>query len=106
MKRPTEHGEIWQAHADRIRPVVVVSRDDLRGVRDRAMIAPITSMVRDAPTFVILDHRDGLAHVSAINCDELNTLDKSKLMRRLGRLSATKMAQLDAALRFALQIVE
>jgi mRNA interferase MazF len=106
MKRITEHGEIWQAHTDKTRPVVIVSRDDLRAVRDRATVAPITSTIRDAPSFVILDHQNGLQHMSAINCDELNTLDKSRLTRRLGRLSPAKIAQLDAALRFALQIDE
>ena len=104
MTRATEHGEVWEARADKTRPVVIVSRDDLRGVRRRATIAPITTTIRDAPTFVILDHRDGLAHLSAINCDELNTLDKSALVRRIGRLSETKLGQLHDALRFALHL--
>jgi mRNA interferase MazF len=106
VKRATEHGEVWEARSDKRRPVVIVSRDDLRGVRDRATIAPITTTIRDAPTFVLLDQRDGLDRLSAINCDELNTLNKAVLIRRIGRLSETKMAQLHAALRFALQITE
>jgi mRNA interferase MazF len=104
VKRATENGEIWEARMDKSRPVVVVSRDDLRGVRSRATVAPITTSLRDAPTFVLLDHRDGLPHLCAINCDEVNTLEKSQLARRLGRLSETKLAQLHGALRFALQL--
>jgi mRNA interferase MazF len=104
MKRATEHGEIWEARMDKSRPVVVVSRDDLRGVRTRATVAPITTSLRDAPSFVLLDHRDGLPRLSAINCDELNTLEKSQLTRRIGRLSEAKLAELRSALRFALQV--
>lgn len=104
MRRTTEHGEIWQARLDKLRPVVVVSRDDPGGVRDRATIAPVTSSIRDAPTFVLLDHRDGLDRLCAINCDELNTLRKTELVRRIGRLSESKLAEVHAALRFALQL--
>jgi mRNA interferase MazF len=106
LSRATEHGEIWEARVDKTRPVVVVSRDDLRGVRRRATVAPVTSTIRDAPTFVLVDHRDGFAQPCAINCDELNTIEKSRLVRRIGRLSETRRAQLDGALRFALQVDE
>ncbi len=100
----TEHGEIWEARLDKLRPVAVVSRDDVTGRRDKATVATITTTLRDAPTFVLVDHRDGLAHLSAINCDELQTIPKRHLVRRIGRLSEARIADLDHALRFALQL--
>jgi len=102
--RATEHGEIWQAKLDKIRPVAIVSRDDVNGRRARATVAPITSTISDIPTHVLVDHADGFAHLSAINCDELQTIPKTSLMRRVGRLSETKIAALNHALRFALQL--
>lgn len=102
--RPTEHGEIWEARLDKVRPVVVVSRDDVAGRRMKATVAAITSTLRDVPTHIPLDHRDGLAHLSAINCDELQTIPKTALVRRIGRLAESKLAALDDALRFALQL--
>lgn len=104
MARPTEHGEIWEANVDKRRPVVVVSRDDVRGRRDRLTVATITTAVRGIPVEVFVDHREGLPAVSAINCDELATILKSELVRRIGRLSTAKIAELDDALRFALQL--
>lgn len=104
MRRATEHGEIWEARVDKTRPVVVVSRDDLRGVRASATFAPITTSIRDAPTFVLVDHRDGLRGLSAINCDDLVTVSKARLVRRIGRLSEAKLAELHSALRFSLQL--
>ena len=102
--RPTEHGEIWQAELDKTRPVIVVSRDDVNGRRARATVAPVTTTITDVPTHILVDHRDGFASASAINCDELQTIPKARLMRRVGRLSEAKIALLDEALRFALQL--
>jgi mRNA interferase MazF len=102
--RATEHGEIWEARLDKLRPVAIVSRDDVTGRRAKTTVASITSTIRDVPTYVPVDHRDGLAQLSAINCDELQTIPKADLRRRIGRLSETKIAALDDALRFALQL--
>lgn len=100
--RPTEHGEIWEGVLDKRRPVVVVSRDDTRGRRDSTTVAAITTSIRGLPTEILLDHRDGLAQLCAVNCDELATLRKADLGRRIGRLSETKIEALDDALGFAL----
>jgi mRNA interferase MazF len=100
--RPTEHGEIWEAVLDKKRPVVVVSRDDTRGRRESTTVAAITTSIRGLPTEVQLDHRDGLAQLCVVNCDELATVRKVDLGRRIGRLSETKVDALDDALRFAL----
>lgn len=104
MARPTEHGELWEATIDKRRPVVVISRDDVAGRRDTTTVAAITRTVRGIATEVVLDHRDGFAEVSAVNCDDLHTIRKATLGRRLGRLSETQLDALDEALRFALQL--
>ena len=102
--RATEHGELWEVRLDKVRPVVIVSRDDVRGRRMKATVASVTTAIRDLPTYVLLDHRDGLPDLSAVNCDELQTIPKAQLTRRLGRLSIEKIDALDDALRFALQL--
>lgn len=104
MARPTEHGEIWEAALDKRRPVVVVSRDDVVGRRDSTTVAAITSTVRGLPTEVLLDHRDGFPQICAVTCDDLTTIRKTRLDRRLGRLSDVRIDHLDEALRFALQL--
>jgi mRNA-degrading endonuclease toxin of MazEF toxin-antitoxin module len=53
---------------------------------------------------VVLDHRDGFPQICAINCDDLKTVQKTLLDRRLGRLSESKLDALEDALRFALQL--
>ena len=104
MSRPTEHGEIWRGIVDKPRPVVVVSRDDARGVRARATVAIVSSTIRGIRTEVVLDHSDGLERACAVNADELFTMDKSRLERRIGRLRPEKLDALHDALRFALEL--
>ena len=104
MPRRTEHGEVWEADVDKRRPVVVISRDDIQGHRSKTTIASITTTIRQVPTEVPLDHRDGLARASVVNCDDLATIEKDELVRRIGRLSASKIEALHEALRFALQL--
>lgn len=104
MARATEHGELWESRLAQRHPVVVVSRDDTRGRRNSTTVAVVTSTVRGLPTEVLLDHRDGMARLCAVNCDDLTTIAKTELVRRIGRLSESKLVALDDALRFALQL--
>ena len=104
MPRGTEHGEIWWADVDKRRPVVVVSRDDPRGARMLTTVAAVTRTARGLQSEVELDKRDGLPGPCVANCDDLNTITKSRLVRRVGRLSEVKLADLHEALRFALQL--
>lgn len=104
MPRGTEHGEIWWAAADKRRPVLVVSRDDTRGARTQTTVASITRTARGLSSEVELDQRDGLPQQCVANCDELTTIAKARLVRRVGRLSGVKLIELDDALRFALQL--
>src|SRR5258705_5110008 len=104
MRRATEHGEIWLAYVDKRRPVVVVGRDDVQGARERTTVAPVTPTARGIASDVDLDQRDGLPLACVASCDELGTIPKSKLIRRIGRLSEAKLLELSEALRFLLQL--
>lgn len=104
MSRPTQHGEIWWAEIDKRRPVAVASRSDGQGVRRQVTVATITTRIRGIPSEVALDETDGLAAPSVVNCDDLATIEKVRLVRRIGRLSEARVADLHRALRFALAI--
>ena len=104
MPEETAHGELWRALIGKRRTVIVVSRDDLRGVRRQTTVAVITRTIRGIPSEVLLDDRDGLSEPSVVNCDVLATIEKSRLKRRIGRLSTSKLEELHEALAFALQL--
>lgn len=102
MKR----GEIWWADVDKRRPVVLLSRNEAYDVRALVIVAPVSTTVRGYAVEVRVGRREGLPKQGVINCDWLVTLPKARLTRRAGALSAAKVAQLDAAVRFALGLSE
>ncbi|OGQ92048.1 MAG: hypothetical protein A2289_23380 [Deltaproteobacteria bacterium RIFOXYA12_FULL_58_15] len=99
-------GEIWWAHVDKQRPVVLVSRQEAYAVRALVIVAPVSTTIRGFAVEVKVGKRDGLPKPGVINCDWLVTIPKSALKERIGTLSSTKRTQLDEALRFALGLDE
>ncbi len=98
MKR----GEVWWAHIDKRRPVVLVSRDEAYDVRALVIVAPVSTTIRGFSVEVRVGKKEGLPRSAVVNCDWLVTLPKRDLRERAGALSASKLAQLDSALKFAL----
>jgi mRNA interferase MazF len=86
------------------RPVVIVSRTGAVRVRPVVTIAPVTRRIRGISSEVLLGRDDGLRERGVANCDNLETVRKSRLTRRIGSLDSRKLVQLDEALRYALGI--
>ena len=98
MKR----GEIWWATLDKLRPVVLLSRQEAYDVRAMVIVVPATTRVRGYTVEVSLGTREGLSKACVVNCDWLVTVRKTDLVERIGTLSSTKLKELDMALMFAL----
>lgn len=83
---------------------VVVSRDFVAGNDDVATVvcAPVYGEILGIRSEVVVGVPDGLSHESAIRCDSLTLMFKSKLARWVAVLSDAKQAELDAALQYAL----
>ena len=86
------------------RPAVLVSRDEVYAIKTRLTVVPLTRTVRGIPTEVRLGPSDGLPKVGVANADEIVTIPQGLLGDRIGMLSAHKLRELDAALRFALAL--
>lgn len=92
-------GEIWLAALDptvgseiqKTRPCVIVSPDELNAHLRTVIVAPMTTGSRPAPFRVALRFKgkDGL-----ILPDQMRTVDKVRLVKRLGRVDAATGAAL------------
>ena len=83
----------------------VLTRDAAIQVLSAVTCAPITRTVRGIRSEVEVGPDEGLPEVSAISCDNIVTLPVSLLDdSRVGHLSVGKRAELDHALRYALDI--
>jgi mRNA interferase MazF len=87
------------------RPVCVLTRTAAIPVLQAVTCAPITRMIRGIPSEVEVGLAEGLPQAGAITCDNIVTVPKAALdPEPVGLLGFGKRAELDGALRFALDI--
>ena len=88
------------------RPVCVLTRDAAIAVLTGVTCAPITRTIRGIRSEVELGPEHGLPESCAINCDNVITIPVEAFdAEPVGRLDEVTRAALDAALRYALDIV-
>jgi mRNA interferase MazF len=87
---------------------VIVSRDFIAGNDDVTTVicAPIYSDTLGLRTEVVVGPEDGLPRESAVRCDFLMLMFKSKLTQLVGSLSVLRQRELNKALAYALQLDE
>lgn len=108
-----KRGEVYLANLDPVvgseiaktRPVVVVSNDQNNEFAWTVTILPITSKKIDKiyPFETALPKGTGnLPKDSKVKADQIRTLDKSRLVSRLGRLGHQEITQIEKAIRIHL----
>jgi mRNA interferase MazF len=104
VARRVERGDIWLYQfrgPDKRRPVVVLTRNEVLGLLSRVIVAPVTSTIHGAPGEVEIGVAEGLKHPSAANLDAVQTVERSRLSRWVGRVSPEKMRAICRALSIA-----
>lgn len=87
---------------DKRRPVIILTRDSAIPYLSAVTIVPITTTIRAIPSEVVLSEADGLLTECAANCDNLQTIAKSKLGGYMAHLAPEKLRELREAIGFAL----
>lgn len=87
---PTMGREIKKA-----RPCLVVSPDEMNAYISTIIVAPMTTKGRPYPTRIACRFR---GKAGQIVLDQLRTVDKARLLNRLGRISEAVQAEVPAAL--------
>jgi mRNA interferase MazF len=90
------------APPDKQRPVLILTRDSAVGHLSTVTVAPISSTVRGVPSEVMLDVDDGMKGPCAVNLHNAATVSQERLGKRVTSLSAARMREVCAALRFSL----
>jgi mRNA interferase MazF len=100
-------GEIWWTDLPAPygrRPAILLSRDKAIAVRGSVTLVPVTGRVRGIPVEVALGPEDGLPRACVANADNITTVLKSHLLRRIGRLTPERLRAVEDAVRFALAL--
>jgi len=93
------------AEIRKTRPAVVIQNDIANEVSPTTIVAAITSKVRyeDDPATVIVEGREGgLHHRSVVLLGQVRTVDRRRLIHRLGTLKPETMAQVDRGIAVSL----
>ncbi len=104
MARAVNRGDIWTYRftgRDKRRPVAVLTRQEVIPLLRTVMVAPITSTIRGAPGEVVIGPEHGLQQESAVNLDHVQTVERARLERRIGRLGPEEMREICRALALA-----
>jgi mRNA interferase MazF len=97
--------EIWWAtFPDPIgrRPVLLLSRDSAYGYLQKYLAVEITSTIRNISVELPLGRAEGLTRKCVANFDNIRTVSRSALDKRIGQLSSRRRAEAKAALGHAL----
>lgn len=95
---------IHTAQLDKVRPVLVLTRELVRPHLGRVTVAPITSTVRGLSTEVPVGSANGLDQPSVVSCDNIVTVLKSALGRHIGYLLPAQEAALARAIHAAFDL--
>lgn len=90
------------------RPVIVVSRDAINQFSPVVIVVPLTSRKKEArvyPSQIVLEAGEGGLKVESIALGEqVRAINKTRLVRQVGRLAPSRLAAVAAALRTALDL--
>lgn len=95
-------GEVWWCEApEGARPVCILTRQAAIAVLSAIVVVPATRTIRGIPTELRLGPDDGLPVECALAFDNLLTVPKALLTRRIARLGPARLAAVCEALRVA-----
>jgi mRNA interferase MazF len=95
---------IHLARLDKVRPVLVLTREVVIPHLTRVTVAPITSRIRGLLIEVPVGTRNGLDKDSVVNLDNIQTIPRADLMQRIGWYFLRDEPALTAALVAALDL--
>lgn len=108
-------GEVWMvdfnpgraSEQKGMRPALIIQNDVGNQYASTTIAAAITTTIKKYPVTVVLArHEGGLKEPSMVNLAQILTLDKTRLIKKLGALSPTRVAEVNSALLISLGLSE
>jgi len=83
---------------------LLLSRDAAYSARASFAVAPITTKIRGIDVEVRVGRAHGLRRDSVVNLDDIQTIHRRLIVRRITRLGSDRMAAVNDAIKFALDL--
>lgn len=88
------------------RPALVISVDEINNcLADLVIVLPITTTFRNIPSHIkVMPPEGGLRKTSFIKCDQIRTISKGRLIKKMGIISDCTMFKIEEVLRTILSL--
>jgi mRNA interferase MazF len=95
---------IHVARLDKVRPVLVLTREIVRPHLNTVTVAPITAKIRGLSTEVPIGPANGLSEHCVVACDHVTTIPAAALGSHIGRLLDEQETKLTEAIHAAFDL--
>ena len=108
-----KRGEIWMVNFNPgrgseqkgIRPALIIQNDIGNRYASTMIVSAITTTLKKYPVTVLLPRgKGGLKENSMVNLAHILTVDKGRLVRKLGSLEEDKIAEVTEAIKISLDV--
>jgi mRNA interferase MazF len=107
---PVRRGEIWWVNMDptrgseirKTRPAIVVTANALNRARRTVVVVPLSTGPQPRPPIIVPTPSAGPNSVAV--CDQVRAVDKRRLTRNEGQLSAVDLRSIEDSLRRVLEL--
>jgi mRNA interferase MazF len=108
-----KRGEIWMVNFNPgrgseqtgVRPALIIQNDIGNQYASTTVVAAITTTIKKYPVTVLLAQgKGGLKQSSMVNLAQILTIDKGRLIKKLGHVGDDKMKEIDEAIKVSLGI--
>jgi mRNA interferase MazF len=88
-----------------VRPALIIQNDTGNQYAATTIIAAITSTIKKYPVTVVVPRgKGGLKEESMINLAQILTIDKGRLIRKMGQIEKEKIVEVDDAIKISLGV--
>jgi len=108
-----KRGEVWMVNFNPgrgseqkgVRPALIIQNDTGNQYAATTIIAAITSTIKKYPVTVVVPRGNGgLKEESMINLAQILTIDKGRLIRKIGQIEKEKIVEVDEAIKISLGV--
>lgn len=110
MSNFPQRGEVWLVNFEAnvgseqggTRPVVILQNDLGNKYSPTTIVAPMTTPLREMPVHVLLEQSHGVERPAMLLLEQIHTIDKKRLVKKLGKISESKWGQILEAILYSL----
>lgn len=105
-----KRGEIWLVQFEPkigseqggTRPALIIQNDLGNEYANTTIVVAMTTTLKEMPVHVFLEEKDGVEKTCMLMLEQIHTIDKKRLIKKLGKINTKKFNDIFEALNYSL----